>query len=148
MFIVKGWYKLKSKNSEKGLTLVEILVSIVLLSIIFLSIIKFFPQMGFLNKENENKTIAINYVKEILNQWQNSNDVVNFLKNPTTVSLYGYNHKDNNYYYFKTKQGDYDVNIKIKINTDLNSAPIKTHLIDIQLKKGNIVSETYGYIVE
>jgi prepilin-type N-terminal cleavage/methylation domain-containing protein len=139
---------LKIKSSEKGLTLVEILLSIVILSIIFLSIIKFFPQMGFMNKENENKTIAINSAKDILNQWQNSADVINFLKSPTTVVLSGFDHADSNYYYFKTHQGDFDVNIKIKINSDLRSLPIKTHLIDIQLKNGNVISETYGYIVE
>lgn len=139
---------MRIKNNEDGLTLIEILVSIVLLSIIFLSIVKFFPQMGFFNKENENKSIAINYAKNVLKQWQSSDDVVNFLKSPATVVLPGYDHQDSNYYYFKTKQGEFDVNIKLKINSDLNSNPIKTHLIDIQLRKGNVVSETYGYIVE
>lgn len=137
-----------SKNSEKGLTLIEILVSIVILSIIFLSITSFFPQMGLLNKANEDKTITINKAKDILNQWQNRQDVTNFLRNPTTITLPEYDHTDSNYYYFKTKQGDYDVNIKIKINSDLKSAPLKTHLIDLQLKKGNVAAETYGYIVE
>lgn len=136
-------------QNEKGVTLIEVLLSIVILSVIFLSIMRFFPQMGFMNKENEDKTQAINTANEILIEWQESEDVKINLKNRTMNVLPGYITPDSTNYKFKTKKGNFDVNIKIQINSDLISTPIKTHLIQIELlnKRGNIVSKTYGYII-
>jgi prepilin-type N-terminal cleavage/methylation domain-containing protein len=136
-------------EKEKGVTLIEVLISIVILSIIFLSFMRFFPQMGFMNNENADKTQAINTSKEVLIEWQNSEDLKNFLKNPTGTVLPGYVKTEAGYYYFKTVKSNYNVNIKIKISSDLVSTPNKTFLIQVELlnKRNNIIGETYGYII-
>lgn len=140
---------MENTRNEKGVTLIEVLISIVLLSIIFLSFMRFFPQMGFMNNENIDKTQAINTAKEILIEWQNSPNVTDNLKKGTVSVIPGYYKTDSTFYYFKTVKGNYDVNIKIKINSDLVSTPIKTRLIQIELlnKRKNIISETNGYII-
>jgi prepilin-type N-terminal cleavage/methylation domain-containing protein len=134
--------------NEKGLTLVEVLISIVILSIILLSFMRFFPQMGYLNKQNEDKTQAINSAKEILIDWQNSNDVKDFLNDPALGNLPGYTSEDSSYYYCETTKGSFKVKIKIKKTSDLNSVPTEARFIQVQLlnNSGSIVSETYGYI--
>ncbi|MDR6122187.1 prepilin-type N-terminal cleavage/methylation domain-containing protein [Bacillus sp. SLBN-46] len=136
-------------EKEKGVTLIEVLISIVILSIIFLSFMRFFPQMGFMNNENADKTQAINTAKEILIEWQESEDLKNFLKNPTGTFLQEYVKTEAGYYYFKTVESNYNVYIKIKISSDLVSTPNKTFLIQVELlnKRNNIISETYGYII-
>ncbi|MFP5114421.1 type IV pilus modification PilV family protein [Bacillaceae bacterium C204] len=139
-------------NNEKGFTLIEVLVSLVILSIIFLSILRLFPQMGLMNKVNEDKTQAINTAKQLLIDWQNSVEVQNYLEDPTTGSLPGFVKAEGDYYYCTTTKGEFTANIKIKQTTDLTSAatasPFEVHYIEIQLlnKRNSVVSEIYGYI--
>ncbi|MEH7304937.1 type IV pilus modification PilV family protein [Neobacillus drentensis] len=138
--------------NEKGLTLTEVLASLVILSIIFLSILRFFPQMGLMNKVNEDKTQAINTAKQLLIVWQNSIEVQNYLEDQTTGSLPGFVKSEGDFYYCKTTEGDFTANIKIKRTSELTSAatasPFEVHYIEIQLlnKRNTVVSEIYGYI--
>ena len=136
-------------RDEKGLTLLEVLISIVILSVIFLSIMSFFPQMGFINKVNEDKAKAVNYANELLIEWKNSESVKDCIKNNNGTSLSSYYNTDSNYYYYKTSKGGFNAIIKIRKNTDLISTPVTTRLIDIQLfnNRNNMVAETYGYII-
>ncbi|PEQ96788.1 hypothetical protein CN481_01210 [Bacillus sp. AFS006103] len=136
-------------RDEKGLTLLEVLISIVILSFIFLSIMSFFPQMGFINKVNEDKSKAVNYANEMLIEWKNSESVKDCIKNNNGTSLSSYYKTDSNYYYYKTTKGGFNAIIKIRKNTDLISTPVTTRLIDIQLfnNRNNMVAETYGYII-
>ncbi|OIK16960.1 hypothetical protein BIV60_01400 [Bacillus sp. MUM 116] len=136
------------EKNQKGLTLVEVLVSIVILSIIFLSVIKFFPQMGYVNSQNLNKSQAINTAKQVLVKWKNSTVVKNYLDDSTTGSLPGLYKEDGTFYYCKTSEGNFSVNIKIKKASDLSTGPIEQHFIQVSLinDKGIIVSETFGYI--
>jgi prepilin-type N-terminal cleavage/methylation domain-containing protein len=136
-------------RDEKGLTLIEVLISIVILTLIFLSIMNFFPQMSFINKENEDKSKAVNYANELLIEWKTSVNVKDCVKNNNCTSLPSYYNTDLNYYYYKTTKGGFDATIKIKKSTDLVSTPVSTRLIDIQLfnKRKNMVAETFGYIL-
>jgi prepilin-type N-terminal cleavage/methylation domain-containing protein len=136
-------------RDEKGLTLLEVLISIVILSFIFLSIMSFFPQMGFINKVNEDKSKAVNYANEMLIEWKNSESVKDCIKNNNGTSLSSYYKTDSNYYYYKTTKGGFNAIIKIRKNTGLISTPVTTRLIDIQLfnNRNNMVAETYGYII-
>ncbi|MDR7001471.1 type II secretion system protein [Neobacillus niacini] len=135
-------------KNQKGLTLVEVLVSVVILSIILLSIMKLFPQMVFMNIQNLNKSQAINTAKQVLVTWQNSNDVKNYLDDNTTGSLPGLYNDDGTYYYCETSEGSFSANIKIKKASDLSTGPIEEHFIQVSLinDKGIKVSETFGYI--
>ncbi|AZU63512.1 prepilin-type N-terminal cleavage/methylation domain-containing protein [Neobacillus mesonae] len=148
-------------KNQKGVTLVEVLASIVILSIILISIMGFFPQMGLMNKQNEEKSQAINIAKEILVGWQESNEVKTFISQSDRIIGFtpsyvnenvNYTHFDYNkypnYYYFETDKNQYNVEIKIKKSPDKSASVLHVHQIVIKLqnKKGNIIAETYGYI--
>ncbi|MCA0150485.1 prepilin-type N-terminal cleavage/methylation domain-containing protein [Rossellomorea vietnamensis] len=135
-------------HNEKGITLLEVLVSITILSVILLSITNFFPQMGMMNEHNGAKSQGVNEAKEILVKWKASREVRKFLIDPAPINRpVEYKSEDNTYFYFNTSEQNFDIHIKIKKKSDLNSTPSKAHFIEIKLQKDHhIVSETYGYI--
>ena len=135
-------------QNEKGITLLEVLLSITILSIILLSITNFFPQMGMMNEHNEAKSQGVNEAKKVLVKWKSSQEVIKFLKNPTPANRpREYKSEDNTHFYFHTSEQGFNIDIKIEKTSDLNSTPFKVHLIQIKLQKDNrFVSETYGYI--
>ncbi|MGG4169040.1 prepilin-type N-terminal cleavage/methylation domain-containing protein [Rossellomorea vietnamensis] len=135
-------------QNEKGVTLLEVLLSITILSIILLSITNFFPQMGMMNAHNEAKSQGVNEAKEVLVKWKASQEVREFLMDPAPVNRpVEYKSEDNTYFYFTTSEQNFDIHIKIKKKSDLNSTPSKAHLVQIRLQKDHrTVSETYGYI--
>lgn len=148
---------MESIRNEKGVTLIEVLVSIVILSLVFMSFISFFPQMGLVNKQNIDKNQAINMAKEILINWQESSDVKWFLVKTDNVTgftstdpkvNYSNFHFDSDYYYFETSKDQYTIHIKINKLPNTNSRLVSVNSIFIQLlnKKGNVVSETYGFV--
>lgn len=146
---------MKLVKSEKGLTLLEVLISIVILSIIFISFMGFFPQMGMMNQQNSDKEQAINTAKQLLISWENNSQVKTFL-NPETQSTAVLpqtpqtgSGSDSGYYIFNTTAGSLSAKVKIKMSPDPSSTLLKGHLIIIQLfnTKGNLVTETYGYII-
>jgi prepilin-type N-terminal cleavage/methylation domain-containing protein len=147
-------------HSQKGLTLIEVLVSIVILSGILLTTMSFFPQMGLINNQNEDNSKAINTAKEVLVDWKGSDKVKNFLINkqpnlnfvPNTASedvfFHTYDFTDAYYYSFKTVRENFDVTIKIKKTATKSSNASSIHLIVVQINndKGKTIAETYGYI--
>ncbi|MDN4495510.1 type IV pilus modification PilV family protein [Ureibacillus aquaedulcis] len=149
-------------KNNNGISLIEVLASLVILSIILISFMNFFPQMGQKNVQNENKQEAINIAKKELFYWksaiENSSDFNSFKNNPTSssFSFIGSNDIvtfDSNTISIKTDQtkstsSDFSVTTTIHRATDLPSKPKKAYQMDIQLFKKNdiLVSETYGYI--
>ncbi|MDR7077911.1 prepilin-type N-terminal cleavage/methylation domain-containing protein [Neobacillus niacini] len=143
-------------KSEKGVTLIEVIASIAILSIILISFMGIFPQMGIMNKNNEDKTQAVSTTKEILIHWQDSENVKSYLTSPTQTSVVTsddpnlvFIKNDGGYYYFETVKDIYRVNIKIANSPNTNSSKIyKLHSIQIELfnNKNNLVGETYGFI--
>jgi prepilin-type N-terminal cleavage/methylation domain-containing protein len=137
-------------SNEKGLTLIEVLLSMVILSIVLVSMMSFFPQVSMLNVKNEAKSNGIQSAKELLIDWKGSGDVKIFLKNPVEVNRpLGYSGEDQNYYYFKTTVDGNIGDIKIKKTPDLVSGPGKPYSIYIKIADNQNVkiSDTYGYII-
>lgn len=146
-------------NNQKGTTLVEVLLSIVILTIVLTSIMNFFPQMGMINKQNENKTQAISlakkvlieewqtiYIKDQFSEWVKDNN--NIL--PENLEYSSPKEKDGYLFYKrKDKLASFDVEVIIKIDPDLKTKPSHANAIHIKLinDKGTIVSENYGYII-
>jgi Prokaryotic N-terminal methylation motif len=136
-------------KDEKGITLVEILASITLLSIILVSIITFFPQVGMNNKHNEEKIQAINLAKKILAVWTDDedNEVSTFIKDPDSMPVpYGYEiivpDDPGDFYFTKVLEG---FSVEVKLSKD--SAESRLHAVTIQIgQSGKIITETYGYI--
>jgi prepilin-type N-terminal cleavage/methylation domain-containing protein len=137
-------------RNEKGVTLIEVLLSIVILSSILLTTMSFFPQMGLLNNQNQVKTQGINTAKEILLKWQNDSRLDAFFTNPDAGVISDYKPIAGDDYNFETDEGEFFVNIKIKKTPSRESNIYNAHLIVIKLykinKRDNIVSETYGYV--
>lgn len=60
-------------HNQKGLTLIEILVSIVILGIIFTGMLGFFSQTVKYSSHNENKITSINLAEKVLSEYKASN---------------------------------------------------------------------------
>ncbi|WP_394233120.1 prepilin-type N-terminal cleavage/methylation domain-containing protein [Niallia oryzisoli] len=137
-------------HNQKGITLVEVLLSIVILTIVLTSVMNFFPQMGQLNRQNIGKTNAVNVAKEELRRWQKSEDVKLLLAGKADGNtIPEYTSEDTNYYYFVKELESLSMEVKIKKVSDLDTEPTKAHYIHIRLnnEKNALVSETYGYII-
>ncbi|MBI0576518.1 type II secretion system protein [Neobacillus cucumis] len=141
---------MKLLKNEKGITLVELLVSIVILSMILITTMSFFPQMGLLNNQNKVKTQGINTAKEILLKWQNDSRLETFFTTPNGGIIPEYTGIIGNDYNFETVDSNYFVNIKIKISPSMTSGIYNAHLIVIKLYKNDkrdiLISKTYGYV--
>lgn len=147
-------------RNEKGLTLVEVLASIVILSIVLVIFMNFFPQMALMNNKNEEKQQAINLAKKELIYWQNEmksqSDLDNFLNTPSTISQFKAECNENisldfgcGIFNYHVNSESFDVIVMIKKTSDLETNSTKLHQIHIQLIKENQeypTSETYGYI--
>lgn len=147
-------------RNEEGITLVEVLASIVILTIILATIMNFFPQMASMNNKNEEKQQATNLVKKEIIYWQNiienQSTLDKFLNNPSMFNEFISDCVEEESFEFgcgifsSQVNGDsFDVIVKIKKTPDLESNGTKLHQIHIQLIKENQkypTSKTYGYV--
>lgn len=133
-------------RNQKGLTLLEVLLSLVILTLILVTIMKFFPQMGTMNKQNEEKQQAVNLAKQELIEWQKI-DLKSFLANPSASVLSEYGRFVDPYYIFTKTKDNYTVEVWLKNTSDLNNGLIKANMLLIKIlnKNNNVISETYGY---
>ncbi len=144
-------------KNENGVTLVEVLAAFALLSIVFVSVLNFIPQMGFMNQLNKDKIQSVNSAKEVLVKWQDAHEVKDFIENSSTVfpkdinENIQYDHylDTTHYHKFITTKNDFKVEILIKKISDLTSSPNKAHQILVQFlnKNDKVVSESYGYVM-
>ncbi|WP_191090677.1 type II secretion system protein [Niallia endozanthoxylica] len=83
----------KSRYSENGLTLVEVLVSITILAIILTSFLSFFNQAYSYTKKNEDKTVGINVAKNVLYYFeqQDYETFSNYISKNSEASTMTYN---------------------------------------------------------
>jgi competence protein ComGC len=138
-------------KSEKGVTLVEVLASITLLSIVLITLMNIFPQMGMMNNHTKLKAQGVNTAKEVLLKWQNDHDKLkNFFATPDVSVIPEYKPISGNAYNFEYVNGEFLVNVKINKNFSKSSDLYNAHLIVVKLyninKTDTVVSETYGYV--
>lgn len=74
-------------QNDKGISLIEILVSIVLLSILITSFLTFFPQVSSFNQKTDERLTSVTLAKSWLVQAQNSEStlykqLINLTENP------------------------------------------------------------------
>lgn len=138
-------------QKESGLTLLEVLLSILILTVILVSMMNFFPQMGKMNTQNKEKLETVNLTKKVLNKWQENDDIKLFLQNPNAISIPEFKGEtnDNNQFLFETTIKNYKIQVLVNKDSDLNSGPAKPHAMRIVFfdDKDSKVTETYGYIV-
>lgn len=148
-FISRGRFIM---NNQKGLTLIEVIASIAILSIILLSFMKFFPQMGLLNNKNEEKQLAINEAKSQLVEWQKKQPIQDALKTNTLATLAGCNNPTETidgilYNVCISQSGNFDVIVKIAQTSDIATEPYKLHKMEVIISKDSKeLTKTYGYI--
>ncbi|KOY82808.1 hypothetical protein I6G82_12610 [Lysinibacillus macroides] len=151
--------KPKKLLNEHGISLVEVVAAIVLLTIILVSVINLLPQMGLKSKQNEDKQVAINLVSKELDHWQSTleGNIANLLANPDgTFSFLDagdtLTHDANTITIqtatTKSMPSNYTTEIQIEITPDLNTSPKKANQISVFIYKNNsiLVTENYGYV--
>lgn len=133
-------------QNEKAFTLIEVLASIVILIIILVSVMKLFPLMGMMNKQNIDKTEAINLAKVELLAWQ-SKDLRDFFVHPSKDKIPSFDRFEANYFVFYEEKDNYNLEVWLKKGSDLKSKPIKANMMVIKILNENnaVISETYGY---
>ena len=142
--------KNNNKLNEKGMTLVEILAAIVLLSIVFVGFMSVFPQMTSFNKITETKLETMNLAKKELDIVKREDfplEVLNAPKNPDVNAKWS-KEKSNKDYFVKV---DYYINPHLEpIDKDFEDGQITLYRVDIKVFKSKtddkVISETYSYI--
>jgi prepilin-type N-terminal cleavage/methylation domain-containing protein len=150
-------------KNEKGVTLVEVIAAMALLSIILISMMGIFPQMGFINKQNEDKSQAINSAKQILNEWKSEDNVtgakvISALEKETPTSIdwpippeVTPTSSTDPFYTFKKTDIKSDIKIWKSPEAGFGGENdlINTYKILVQVKneRDTVIGETYGYIV-
>lgn len=146
-------------DNEKGLTLIEVLVSITLLSIVIITFLTFFTNAFRFNSINDDSTQAMNIAREqqalikehpevinrILNEESLTADDVNVLQLKSPVLL------ENNKYILHINNTIYD--IKVYIDNDAQKKDeigvttyLPLHKIHVEIYKNEkLLSETYTY---
>ncbi|WP_175990186.1 prepilin-type N-terminal cleavage/methylation domain-containing protein [Bacillus sp. Marseille-Q1617] len=138
--------------NEKGVTLIEILAAVTILSIILVSIFRLFPQVGMMNQQNELKIKGMHMAKGVLVEWSDRSDVRSFLLDEDTGSSpEGFQAAESateDYYLFIIEESSFEKHIKINKLPSLENGAGKTYLIQVELldKRGTLVSKTFGYI--
>jgi len=159
--------KLKIQNKlldESGISLIEVIASIVIISIILIAFMNFFPQMAKSNNQTGEKQQAINLASSELLFWQNTideefmekaknlpdsslanSDLTPYLKaivnniekvqNPTN-SIIILTTSTNS---IDSMKNDYDVEVLLKIDPDLTTTPLKANSIQINIYKENSI---------
>ncbi|MFD2046319.1 prepilin-type N-terminal cleavage/methylation domain-containing protein [Ornithinibacillus salinisoli] len=141
--------RLKIFCNENGITLLEVLLSITILTIILISLMSIFQQMGVFNQKNEDKSQAVNDAKQILLEWQSNQDLKTFLSNPTLNEIPDAITERDTYFYAEKDRGNEKEIVNIAKDSDLASEPVKAHQIHVQLLDENntVIGERFGYII-
>lgn len=158
---------IRKLNSQKGLTLVEVLAALVILGILFVGIMTVFPQMTLFNNKTEAKLDTMNLARQemtkITSHTYNSTELTDLsvkLKEVLNKKEDGSPiHTPNPYSIIKSDTSTYSnysiFNSKSKFPYDLHvykmedlSGTISLYKVILQIKtsSSNPNSETYGYI--
>lgn len=139
---------IKHKTTEEsGLTLVEILASLVILGIVFVAFMTIFPQMTLFNNRTETKLETMNEARVILEEYKNKKWKMNDLSETRFQS-------DGEWWVEKLESRP-DIVLKIKktpdqgpgFNEPIEPGVVRLHRLQIKIIKDNRVSsESFGYI--
>lgn len=133
---------MKRKN-EKGFTLVEILASLTILGIVFISFMTIFPQMSNINDRTAAKLETMNMAKRILVEIQGPPVSLDFRKKDDSE-------KNIDFELYRWEEDGYSVEFKCYKTDSQNCSNAKKadlHKININVQKGGkLNSETFGYI--
>lgn len=153
-------------KNNKGVSLVEILLSITILGILVASLVSFFPQTSQSMNETDKKLTSVNIAKKWLVQSQKSTQVKAFLNNrinqPNSPTVYSLTNPDyqglplvaiNNgdqYGELILKEDNYFIHLIISSTPEHLKKPETTSLYKIHVniydQKNKLKSNIYGYL--
>lgn len=137
----------RKTTNESGLTLVEILASLVILGIVFVAFMTIFPQMTLFNNRTEAKLETMNEARIILEEYKSSK----WKKSDLSETRF----KSDGDWWIETSNSNTNVIIKIKknpdegppLNTELKPGMVRLHKVHVKImKEDRILSESFGYI--
>ncbi|WP_169907960.1 type IV pilus modification PilV family protein [Priestia abyssalis] len=125
-----------SDQDEKGFTLIEVLLSIIILTIVLTTFFQFFSQSMLFSSRNVEKQQAIQIVRQLMNELQENEHVYPINDETTLNDLFS---KVDN---IEELQKKFDISLTLQ----QEEALIQVH-VKVQSRNWNDVSaETYGYI--
>ncbi|MCP8617932.1 prepilin-type N-terminal cleavage/methylation domain-containing protein [Salirhabdus salicampi] len=131
-------------NNEKGLTLTELLASIVIISIILLSFFSLFAQGATFTQKNDSSIKGTNLAKVVLDELQ-SKDAL-----PATNGEYtSFNSENNPYINAVNEDGTFIDNEKLKLKLIINDeehTELRKVKIEIVNQDNTRITETYKYV--
>ncbi|WP_432355789.1 type II secretion system protein [Sporosarcina sp. A2] len=141
----------RRNNNESGLTLIEILASLVILGIVFVAFMTIFPQMTLFNNRTETKLETMNEARIVLEEYRSKS--ISF----TPIGTCPNDNWSNLQY--TGSPGEHKVNknrsvfIEIKNCPDVEPAKknvagvVQLHQIHIEIReKDKLSSESFGYV--
>lgn len=141
-------------KNERGLTLIEVLLSTLLLGIILATFMNFFPQMARWNHQNTSKNQAVNLAKTELVHWKSElEDDAAFTDFKNTAVRKACTSSSTEMCFFHDDevresrlQDQYKVEVIVweDMEIDVQASKIRVKIID--KKKNRTISDTYGYI--
>lgn len=134
MIVLK--YKL---NNQNGLTLIEVLLSITILSIVLTSFLSFFTDAFRFNSKNDDSIQAMNVARE-----QQA-----LIKEKPWSEITNTYTPETDYYVQVVTLPNYDVKVSVKKDPETIVTYYNLHLVHIEvLKDEKIISETFTYYEE
>ena len=147
-------------HNDKGLTLIEVLATLVILGIVFVGIMNIFPQMTLFNAKTYTKLDTMNlalkevsYIKSLDYSVSEESETLieRFSNELTEYSLKGTRTENGKEFYLLNKSfGKYTYELSLFLKPDFEGNGNTPSLYKIHLKiitaKGVLSSETYGYV--
>ncbi|QTD41568.1 prepilin-type N-terminal cleavage/methylation domain-containing protein [Sporosarcina sp. Te-1] len=134
------------QNNERGLTLVEILASLVILGIVFVGFMTVFPQMTNFNEKTGSKLETMNLARLELEEYKKPKFISDFTESGDYV--------DENNHWVKVKEASngsgkikYIVDKEPVLTSDGISGQVNLHKFSLEIiENSKIISETFGYV--
>lgn len=149
----------KRLNKEDGFTLIEVLASLVILSIILITFFSFFNQALLFSSKNEDRLVAYNLARKTLNIVTQSH--TNVTEEEITISCETYPiHYSSQLIavlepancYYKVNEVKYFPEITIRKQTYPEITNTTLYIVHVKIYSSNVItdrkllSETFGYV--
>lgn len=138
---------MQKNTNQAGFTLLELIVSITILTLIFTVFFKFFSQAMLFQNRNEDEFVAINLAREVLSEVENSPELFTAAQiyPPFNISIQSKLHIDSEGMFTNSKYEDYKLQLEVTVDQEF---PIlrKVHIILLDATTNKMVTETYGYV--
>jgi prepilin-type N-terminal cleavage/methylation domain-containing protein len=122
-------------NSEKGFTLIEVLASLTLVALIFISFMGLMSNSFLFTEKNDDKLQAVNLARLALSNYQVQKEST-ITNSEIVLTNEDYNHTD--------------LHLKALVTQTTQEAQIGLYMVKITVEdsNGKVLAETYGYTEE